>query len=270
MKKFKFVLIGVFILMASAIAYSVLRHNAVKDVATKDKPNVRAVVKKQTKAMQEENQNVSKGNILITSNSEALYKILHPTIDEYYKDDAVDAIVEGTITDVDYYAYSTDNAAKTLLTINVSKSIKGNTTKTIKVYEDGGYIKFKDVIGEFDGHIDVKKLTKEQIENGIVDIKFENAPHSKADQTVVLFLNRNPNVGQTDTFQIVSGPYGKFTLDINDGNFKRISLNAKEEASDTDSQSRLKQGNLPVSDFAARFETSVPKADMENKLKNMN
>lgn len=189
--------------------------------------------------------NQKKNNVLFFFTGDAVLKHLYTTIDEMNESDAVENIIKGIITDIDYIY--TDGLASSILTVNVLDSYKGSTTKEIKVYEDGGYVKVKDMIDEFNRKgMDLEKdLSKEQIENGLVDMKIFNAPHSEEDQQVILYLNKNKHNNFIDnSYSIISSVFGKFTLDENTGQYKRLS--------NTD---------IP------NFEDSISKEKMEEKFK---
>lgn len=189
--------------------------------------------------------NQKKNNVLFFFTGDAVLKHLYTTIDEMNESDAVDNIIKGIITDIDYiYA---DGLASSILTVNVLDSYKGSTTKEIKVYEDGGYVKVKDMIDEFNNKgMDLEKdLSKEQIENGLVDMKIFNAPHSEEGQQVILYLNKNKHNNFIDnSYSIISSVFGKFTLDENTGQYKRLS-----------------NADIP------NFEDSISKEKMEEKFK---
>jgi hypothetical protein len=171
------------------------------------------------------------------------------TIDEMNESDLVDSIVKGIITDIDY-VYLEGHVAQTILTVNVLESYKGNTSKEIKVYEDGGYVRLKDMLGEFkDKGMDLeKKLTKEQIENGLVEKKFSNAPHPKKGQQVILYLTKNPNkppLMLAGSYMLLGSVYGKFTLDKNTGQYERSpygnSVNFEKSISEHEIEKKLKK-----------------------------
>lgn len=204
---------------------------------------------------------IDRGKILFTADANASLRVLHRSIHEYYEDDEVDAIVEGDISNIQYTHIGT--SIFTVLSLNVSQTFKGQTENPILVYEDGGYAKFKDMLSVFEGHVDVDKLTTDQIENGIVEEKMFGAPHSEVGQRVVLFLIKNPNLGSspTRTYQVVSSVYGKLTLDRGRSVFKRFQLDETDDPADKSALPA--QGVVP-------FETSITRADLVSRLTNTN
>jgi hypothetical protein len=93
-----------------------------------------------------------------------------------------------------------------------------------------------------------KKLTKEQIENDLVEKIFSNAPHAKKGQQVILYLTKNPNKQPlilADSYMLLGSVYVKFTLDKNTGQYER-----------------------PPRDGVVNFEKSASEVEMEKKLKN--
>lgn len=240
MKKISSIILGALILLGGIASYMLL---------TNDSPNT-SLKQNQVKSSKEKERVLSsegpirlaKQNIIYTVQTNAVLKRLYPTIDEFNKDPEIDAIIKGRVTRVDY-SYL-DGIARSILTVNVLQSFKGNVPKTIKAYEDGGYVRLKDVMERFKDKNFETTYTPEQIENGIVDFKFENAPHAKPGQQVMLYLWRNKPPLPTDTFMIESSVYGRFTLNKNNGNYER----PKEENS------------------LNNFEASIPEAVMEKKL----
>lgn len=199
---------------------------------------------------------IDKSKVLFKSAGDASLVVLHRTLNEYYKDDRVNAIVEGKISNIEYTTVS--DLIYTVVTVDVLREIKGETENKIFVYEDGGFAKFKDVIDVFRGHVDMSKLTAEQIENGLVEDKMFGAPHSETGQQVVLFLVKNPNIGSdpTRTYRVVSSVYGKLILDKQKGAYQRFELDEKDDASDN-SASRIE---------VTPFETLVPEQDLISNL----
>lgn len=253
MNKIKLTLLSMLILLIGITTYSVSLDNSVRDIATNSKSRV-----SQGAAQQKQTQMTNGRNILYTVNADAALKQMYPTIDELNNSNAADAIIKGTVSDVQNVYIG--GVAYSVLTIDVLKSYKGNPAKTIKVYEDGGYVKIKDMLDELQGHIDVNSLSQEQIENGVVDVRFFNAPHSTPGQQVILYLVKNPNPLQKGSFQIVSSLYGRFTLDKSDGYYKRLALDTKDDVG-TDNQNK--------NDLVIKYEASKQQADMENMLRNI-
>lgn len=194
---------------------------------------------------QKQEENINKINIVYTINTEASLKHMYKTIDEFNKSDAVDTIVKGNIVNVEYTYIG--GCSYSILTVDVLNSYKGNNVKTIKVYEDGGYVKVKDMIDKLKGN----SLSQEQIDKGVIDIRFFNTPHSQVGQQVILYLTKNSSPLPTDSYRIISSVYGKFVLDSIDGKYKRAPLDTADST-------------------VSNYEQSILKVNMENKLKNIN
>jgi hypothetical protein len=231
------------LILIIGVVFLVAQYKRGQDIDIKEESNLSVYTTEQNEVPIEDEPN--KENVLFFFNGDAVLKYLYATIDEMDESDAVDTIVKGIITDIDY-VYE-EGLAYTIITVNVLDSYKGKSAKEIKVYEDGGYVKVKDMLDEFkDNGMDLeKKLSKEKIENGLVEMKIFNAPHSQKGQQVILYLNENKNSNSTDSYMIVSSVYGKFTLDKNTGKYKRL-----------------------AEDTIANFEDSISKDEMEKKLKN--
>ncbi|MFZ7121818.1 MAG: hypothetical protein ACOWWH_12830 [Eubacteriaceae bacterium] len=188
-------------------------------------------------------------DVLFSLDADAALKQLYGTIDEYNKSDAVEAIVKGNITDVEYVYIN--GCSYSILTIDVEQFYKGNKgKKTIKVYEDGGYVKYTDIRNELKSKSDFSEenLTEDQINNGIVDFRFFNAPHSQKGQKVLLYLFYNVEPLPTDSYMIVSSVYGKFTLNEENNKYERISINNDGE------------------EIFENFVTSMPEEELNSKL----
>ncbi|MCM8709459.1 hypothetical protein M2651_00280 [Clostridium sp. SYSU_GA19001] len=255
MKKIVSALLSMFILITFTACLS-SQDNKTKNSFIKNESNLDVVSIQQIKLE-------NKPNILFTVTADASLKHIYSTVDEFNKSDAVDTIVKGTITNIEYVYVS--GLAYSILTINVLQSYKGNCAKTIKVYEDGGYVKVKDKLDELKKHIDVEKLTQEQIDNGVIDIKFFNAPHAKKGQQVILYLTKNIAPLPTDSYRIVSSLYGKFTLDKSDEMYKRIALDTKDDTITNNKESE----NSSKIDLVTNFEKEISESDMEYKLTNL-
>lgn len=221
--------------------------NEISNATTKKNGDESVTTSKQT-----EGQNKNQSNILYTINSEASLKRMYSTIDEFNESDAVETIVKGVITNVEYTYQS--NLAYTILTLDVQDTYKGESSNVIKVYEDGGYVKLKDMKDSFKD----ASFTQEQLDKGLVDVRFFNSPHSKVGEEVVLYLTKNSEPLPIDSYRIVSSLYGKFVLDKTDGKYKRINLEVKDDSSSKPSE---KIG------LVTKFEKSILKNEMENKLK---
>lgn len=237
----KILIFSAFTIILLSMAYFALAHNT-QDIAVKSKPDANAMKTEPT-----EEQVANEQDVLFTVNSEVALKHRFSTIDEFNNSNVVDAIVKGRISNIEYVYIG--HVAYSILTVDVLKSYKGNTAKTIKVYEDGGYVKIKDMLDDLRAHFDVNSLSTEQIENGVVDVKFFNAPHATVGQQVILYLSQNTDF-RRDSFSITSSLYGKFTLDKTDGKYKRLPLDPKEYSA-TD---------------VANWEASILEAELENKL----
>lgn len=244
------------------MVYFAVSHN-IQDASGNNKSNVSAKTGQENKMsaiiteqeikvsaskIEQTEKQVNELNIVFTVNSNASLKHMFKTIDELKNSNSVDTIVKGEISSIEYVYL--DHVAYSILTIDVIKSYKGNPAKTIKVYEDGGYVKLKDMLDDLKPHIEDNSLTAEQIENGVVDSKFLNAPHSMLGQQVIVFLTRNNEPIRPDSYRITSSVYGKFTLDKTDGQYKRLPLDPKEYSAT----------------YIANFEASIPEAQMENKI----
>lgn len=203
----------------------------------------------------ETNTNLDESDILITVNTDASLKHMYNTIDEFNKSNDVELIIKGIISNVQYTYI--DGCAYSILSIDILKSYKGNSPKKIIVYEDGGYVKVKDMINELKNHIDTSKLSQNQIENDVVDIKFFNSEHSKIGEQVILYLTPNSAPLPTDSYRIISSLYGRFTLDKTSGKYKRIELDGKND----------KVGSKNVG-LPNKYEQDISETDMSNKFKN--
>ena len=193
-------------------------NNKVSDKTIKNTPT------KVVSTLPQDNEKTSEPKILYTVDTDAALKHMYLTIDEFNESSAVDAIVKGTISDVEYVYIS--NCAYSILTVDVSTSYKGNNSGVIKVYEDGGLVKLKDMV---DSRKD-NSLTADQLNNGVVDVKFFKTPHSKVGQEVMLYLTKNSTPLPTDSYRIISSLYGRFTLDKADGKYKRPALDLANDS----------------------------------------
>lgn len=183
-----------------------------------DKPVAKAAPAKQAAAQQEPARDAP--NVLYTTSSEASLQHDFDTIAELNKCDFVDAIVKGTVTATkDVYE---DDYAMRLLTVDVQKCFKGQTATTIQVYEDGGLVPVKLLLPEMQIHGGGNNLTQEQIDTGVVDVRFLGAPHSEVGDTVLLYLYNNPNAGHEGTYQLVSCTHGRFILNAKSQNWERV------------------------------------------------
>jgi len=241
------------LILITCVGFLALQNKSNQDINTKKESSV-SVSKTEQKGISISDKpinadEIKEENVLFFFNSTATFDTgqIRVTIDEINESHLVDTIVKGIITDIDY-VYLSGETEKTIYTVNVLESYKGNSAKEIKVYEDGGYIRVKDILDEFkDKGIDLeKKLTKEQLENGLVDKKFCNAPHPKKGQQVILYLGKNTHPAYlADSYTPLGSVYGKFTLDKNKEQYKR-----------------------PPYDGIVNFEDSISEVDMEKKLKN--
>lgn len=160
-----------------------------------------------------------KPNVVYTVTADALLREDYATIAELNKSDVVDAVVKGRVTATeDVYA---EGIANRVLTVEVGKRFKGSTTATVRVYEDGGYVKLKDMLPDIAAHLDPSAFTDDQIENGVVDVIFMGAPHSEVGDNVILYLKKNPNASQADSYQLVSAMHGRFILNSKSGDYER-------------------------------------------------
>lgn len=158
------------------------------------------------------------GHVVMTVAEDAVLKQFYSTVDELNKSSYVDAIVEGTVSNVRYEYI--DEVTYSILTVQVSQVFKGSVPQTITVWEDGGYVKLKDMLGEFKGHADTSTFTEDQLD-GTVDVRFFDAPHSNVGDEVILYLWKNPNKSEAGSYMMVSSVFGRFILDKQTGNFER-------------------------------------------------
>jgi hypothetical protein len=167
----------------------------------------------------------STSDVLYTTSAEASLKHDYDTIAELNKSDAVEAIVEGTVTATqDVYK---DEYARRLLTVDVQKCFKGQTKSTIQVYEDGGLVPIKLLLPELQAKGVAGDLTQQQIDSGVVDMRFLGATHSEVGDKVLLYLYSNPNPGEEGTYLLVSCTHGRFTLNGSTGQWERVSASAR-------------------------------------------
>lgn len=211
MRTGKIVLAGVAALATvAAVSYAVM--------GSTQQPTATTASQSQTSPTQAEGQKVP-GDVVYELSTDASLKYDYATIDELNKSDVVDAIVKGTVTDTqDSYI---EGVAYRVLTVDVQRIFRGETASRITVYEDGGYVRVKDMLPELQGRMDTTSLTPEQVENGVVDVRFLGAPHSQVGDTVLLYLLVNPNKSQGDSYQMVSSVHGRFTLDAGTGEYAR-------------------------------------------------
>lgn len=164
-------------------------------------------------------------DVLYTTSAVASLKHDYDTIAEFNKSDAVEAIVKGTVTATqDVYQ---DEYARRLLTVDVQKCFKGQTPSTIQVYEDGGLVPIKLLLPELQAKGVAGDLTQQQIDTGVVDMRFLGAAHSEVGDKVLLYLYSNPNPGEEGTYQLVSCTHGRFTLNGTTGQWERVPASAR-------------------------------------------
>lgn len=156
--------------------------------------------------------------VVLNLDSKAELKKDFATVDQLNGSADASVIVRGEVVGTnDVY---TDQLAHRILTVAVQKAYRGRTAKTITVYEDGGIIPVKDVLPDLDTHLG-QALSPEQIEHGVVDFRFMGADHSNVGDKVILYLRRNPNSSQGDSYQMVSSVHGRFTLDEASAEYRR-------------------------------------------------
>ncbi len=186
----------------------------------------------------------SDGRIVFEVDSSALLKDYYMTVDDINAAGNVDVIVKGKVLSTqDVYE---DHFAARILTVKVQKAYKGDPADEITVYEDGGLVPLREVLPEMEGHFDPASLTEEQIENGLVDYRFEGADHSEAGDHVVLYLCENPNPSQAGSYQMIMSVFGRFKLDEAGNKYVRPEM----------------RGNV-------RFETEKGKGAMEGALEKL-
>lgn len=204
-----------------------------------------------------------KNDIVLTINSTANLKTMYATIDEYNDSDEVDKIVKGTIENIEYIYPEAGNALS-ILTVNVSETIKGEHTDEVVVYEDGGLISFEEFEQKNSAQLNKKNIDKAKIseqlkKNKLVEFTFEKAPLSKKGQEVLLYLFENPNINEIKgSYMLVSSHYGKYVLDKKSKTYKRHKIEFKDEK---------EKGTL--SNFATNFEYEISEITMDDKLKNL-
>lgn len=159
--------------------------------------------------------------VVFTVEGDALLRESFSTIGEMSRSDAVRTIVRGKVTATDD-VYS-EGIANRILTVDVTKKYKGESPATIRVYEDGGYVRLKDMLPDLSARGQTSTFTPQQIEEGIVDVVFMGAEHSQVGDVVVLFLRENPNPSQGDSYQLVSAVQGRLTLNKKNGQYERPS-----------------------------------------------
>lgn len=160
-------------------------------------------------------------NVVLTVTADALLRETYATVGELNKSSAVDAVAKGRVSATqDIFL---EGVAYRLLTVDVAKTFKGTLPERIKVYEDGGYVKLKDMLKEASAHLDASTYTGRQIEEGVVDVVFMGARHSQVGDEVVLYLRKNPNASQGDSYQLVSSVQGRLTLNKKTAKYERPS-----------------------------------------------
>ena len=151
--------------------------------------------------------------------SNALLKHYFMTVAELNSAEEVDLIVKGEVLETrDTYV---NHEAYRILTVGVDEVYKGEITKRITVYEDGGLIPLSEVLPDWEGKFDPNTLSKEEIEHGVVAFSFMGAKLAEKGDKVVLYLCKNPNPSQGDSYQPIMGPYSHFTLDETTGRYVR-------------------------------------------------
>jgi hypothetical protein len=113
-----------------------------------------------------------------------------------------------------------EQAAYTKLTVKVTKSRSAAVPvgSSIVIYRDGGLIPLKSIPPDLKSN--GQKLSSPPA-NAVVDFSFMGAPQSKVGDDIVAFLQKNPNPGRADSYQLVSSVHGLFTLDKKAGKYHR-------------------------------------------------
>lgn len=130
-------------------------------------------------------------------------------------------IVLGTISEVTY----TDRNAIPLThyVLSIDKSIKGSLTSgsKINVIESNGYVRLSTFIQVF-GDDHHKNITDQERENTLILQSIDNAPLSKNEEKVVLFLAEQESTGDyIGSYRVMGNYHGKYVYDTKIGKFVR-------------------------------------------------
>lgn len=126
---------------------------------------------------------------------------------------ALDLVVEGTVTAIDY-RYVDGLYASTKMTVAVARQ-RGGVAKEVVVWEAGGYVP----VSDFSASDRAKMLSSEKELSGdeVVDYKpYGDATHPEVGDSVLLFLWENPNRGEMEgTYYELGDSFGRFARDTN-------------------------------------------------------
>lgn len=167
------------------------------------------------------------GRVVATVKLDASLKHPYTTVAELAKSSATTSIVIGTVQAVDYeYA---EGLAKTRVSVDVAKTLKGTAKGRIAVTEDGGYVDARTIQAENQAKFPDSPITARQ--GDVVDERFEGTEHPVIGQQVLLFIQNDPNKGHTGEYQGVMSALSRFTMA--GGTFTRSASDEGLQASTT-------------------------------------
>lgn len=149
------------------------------------------------------------GPVSATVQMDVLLKYSYPTVATLARAPQTDAVVVGTVAEVQY-STSVDGDARTTYTVDVVQKFRGSVGSTVVVNEDGGYLPASQVIAEAREKAPAATPTLDP--NSFVEVRFEGAPHPQAGQKVLLFLMKDPNRGHEGEYMGVMSAFSRFTL----------------------------------------------------------
>jgi hypothetical protein len=182
---------------------------------------------------------------VMTARLSAAFTHIYRNLDELIASDHTELIIKGRVLSYKDVFRHGQNAWR-VLEVEVQKSFKGESASKITVYDEGGIIPLKDALPLVGAHIDSSTLSEQQLENTVIDFRYEGAEHLKVGDNVVMFLCRNPNKVPEDlSYLVVMSAYGRYTLDPATGRYVRPDFGGpgfETQVSAGDMEARLAQG----------------------------
>lgn len=153
--------------------------------------------------------------------SDQIPRHLVPQAAQIFTSPALDAVVEGTVTAVDY-RYVDGIFPATRMTVRVDRS-QGDVPRQVTVWESGGLIPVDQVPAEDRQKMGVSE--RELTSRAVIDFQGSGkAAHPATGERYLFFLWRNPNGGEmAESYYELGDSFGRFAPD-SQGNYQRVGV----------------------------------------------
>lgn len=153
--------------------------------------------------------------IVATMQIEPDLKEVFPAIEALLTSRSTQLVVNGVVSDVSYRVIEGTTIVKTRYTVAISQAWRGPNPGSVVVEEDGGLAP----ASVFHQANTDKGLPAPSVTDGLVDVRFQDAPHPAVGQRVLIALQANPN--DAESWFAVSSAQGRLTWDPSLGSYVR-------------------------------------------------